>query len=74
MLREIKKNGSPEPTFHTDKDRTFFLVEVPVHPVSAEASKSTPEVTTEVTTEVKRLPGKNDQALGKLQLFRSHNA
>jgi ATP-dependent DNA helicase RecG len=53
MLREIKKNGSPAPIFHTDGDRTFFLVEFPVHPVFAEALKKT-EVT-EVTTEVKRL-------------------
>ena len=32
------------PTFHTDNDRTFFLVEFPVHPVFVE-----------VTPEVKRL-------------------
>jgi len=44
----IKKNGSPEPVFHTDDDRTFFLVEFPVHPVFE-------EVTPEVTPEVKRL-------------------
>ena len=57
MLREIEKNGSPEPIFHTDYDRTFFLVEFPIHPVFAEAikKKDVTEVTTEVTTEVKRL-------------------
>jgi ATP-dependent DNA helicase RecG len=58
MLREIKKNGSPEPVFHTDSERTFFIVEFPVHPVFAEAIKQkevTREVTREVTTEVKRL-------------------
>jgi hypothetical protein len=38
------------PVFHTDDDRTFFLVEFPVHPVFAEAFKKR-----EVTTEVKRL-------------------
>ena len=54
ILREIKKNRSPEPIFHTDNDRTFFLVEFPVHPVFAESLKQK-EVTTEVTTEVKRL-------------------
>jgi len=48
MLREIRKNGSPEPIFHTDDDRTFFLVEFPIHPVFAEALKATPEVTPEV--------------------------
>ena len=57
MLREIEKNGSPEPTFHTDNDRTFFLVEFPVHPFFVKAMKKedVTEVTTEVTTEVKRL-------------------
>jgi hypothetical protein len=50
ILREIKKNGSPEPIFHTDKDRAFFLVEFPVHPVFAEVPKQK-----EVTTEVNRL-------------------
>ena len=39
MLREIRKNGSPEPIFHTDNDRTYFLVEFAVHPVFAEALK-----------------------------------
>lgn len=38
----------------TDDDRTFFLVEFPVHPVFAEALKNR-EVTMEVTMEVKRL-------------------
>ena len=57
MLREISKNGSPEPIFHTDLDRTFFLVEFPIHPVFAEAlaKRAAAEVTAEVTAEVKRL-------------------
>ncbi|MFH1627124.1 MAG: Fic family protein, partial [Pseudomonadota bacterium] len=55
ILREIRKNRSPEPIFHTDEDRTFFLVEFPIHPVFAEALKTIPEVTMEVTMEVKRL-------------------
>jgi hypothetical protein len=51
MLRETKKNGSPASIFHTDGDRTFFLVEFPVHPVFAEAlkRKEVTEVNTEVT-------------------------
>jgi len=53
MLREIQKNGSPEPIFQTDKDRTFFLVEFPVHPIFAEALKQ--KDVTEVTAEVKKL-------------------
>jgi ATP-dependent DNA helicase RecG len=39
ILREIKKNGSPEPVFHSDRDRSFFLVEFPIHPVFAEELK-----------------------------------
>ena len=52
-MREIEKNGSPEPIFHTDSDRTYFLVEFPVHPAFAEALAQKDD--TEVTTEVKRL-------------------
>ena len=55
ILREIRKNRSPEPIFHTDEDRTFLLVEFPIHPAFAEALKTIPEVTMEVTMEVKRL-------------------
>ncbi|MBW2090028.1 MAG: putative DNA binding domain-containing protein [Deltaproteobacteria bacterium] len=61
ILREIEKNGSPKPIFHTDSDRTFFLVEFLVHPVFEEVMEKegvtevTTEVTTEVATEVKRL-------------------
>ena len=63
MLSEIEKNGSPEPTFHTDNDRTFFLVEFPVHPVFAEAMKKkavteiTPQVTPQVIELLKALQG-----------------
>ncbi|MCF8130750.1 MAG: putative DNA binding domain-containing protein [Deltaproteobacteria bacterium] len=52
IMREIQKNGSPAPIFHTDDDRTFFLVEFPIHPVFSDALKTTPEVTVEVTVEV----------------------
>ncbi|MFC1820797.1 Fic family protein [Thermodesulfobacteriota bacterium] len=57
MLREIRKNGSPEPIFHMDKDRFFFMAEFPIHLVFAEdlKKKKTMEVTMEVTPEVTRL-------------------
>jgi ATP-dependent DNA helicase RecG len=42
MLREIEKNGSPEPIFHTDDDRTFFIVELSIHPLFIEDSKREP--------------------------------
>ena len=31
ILRTMKKNGSPEPIFESDEDRTYFLVRLPVH-------------------------------------------
>jgi ATP-dependent DNA helicase RecG len=83
MLLEIEKNGSPEPIFHTDNDRTFFLVEFPVHPVFAEVLKQkevreiTTEVTMEVTMEVKRLLNamKGDHSRKELQeILRLKNA
>ena len=56
---------SIEPIFHTDPDRTYFMVEFPVHPAFVEpldqkdgmevTMEVTPEVTPEVTMEVKRL-------------------
>jgi len=32
MLKAMAANGSPEPTFETDDERTYFLVRLPVHP------------------------------------------
>jgi ATP-dependent DNA helicase RecG len=61
MLREIDKNGSPKPIFHTDDDRTFFIAEFPVHLVFTKVIKKedvmeiAPEVTPEVTPEVERM-------------------
>ena len=48
ILREIEKNGSPEPIFHMDDDRTFFLVEFPIHLFFARALKVAPEVGTKL--------------------------
>ncbi len=39
MLRAIRDNGSPAPIFHTDDERTYFLVELFIHPVFAESLK-----------------------------------
>jgi len=32
ILRALEDNGSPKPRFHTDDDRTFFEVELFIHP------------------------------------------
>ncbi len=57
ILREIKKNESPEPIFYTDDDRTFFLVEFPVHHAFVDSmnQRAIEEVTPEVTPEVEKL-------------------
>jgi len=53
-LKQVKSDLFREcgPIFHTDEDRTFLLVEFPIHPVFAGALKTIPEVTMEVTPEV----------------------
>lgn len=40
ILRAVKRNGSPDPAFETDEDRTFFLVRFPVHPKSVRQTES----------------------------------
>lgn len=32
IRRNMEQNGSPEATFDTDEDRTYFLVTLPIHP------------------------------------------
>ena len=40
ILRAMRENGSPAPVFESDKDRTSFLVRLPVHEkVGQEASR-----------------------------------
>jgi len=65
ILRVMAGNDSPPPEFETDKDRTSFLIHLPVHPaalpepaeeVPAEvAGDVTGEVTGEASVEVQRL-------------------
>jgi ATP-dependent DNA helicase RecG len=38
MLKALKRNGSPLPIFHTDKDRSFLMIEFPIHPSFLEES------------------------------------
>ncbi len=57
ILRTIRNNDSPTPVFHTDDDRTFFLVEFSIHPVFLKSISQEPDaqVTGEVTGEIERL-------------------
>lgn len=52
ILREMAVNGSPEPKFESDEDRSFNLVRLPIHPGAKTAFV---EVTPQVTDPVKRL-------------------
>ena len=57
ILRAIQANGSPAPVFHTDDERTYFLVELSIHPFFAEALKQelVTQVIPQVTPQVKQL-------------------
>ncbi len=46
VIRAMRENGSPAPTFDTDADRTYFTATLPVHP------STTPTVTPQVTPTV----------------------
>ena len=39
ILWAIKKNDSPRPIFHTDEDRSYFVLEFPIHPKFAKKGK-----------------------------------
>lgn len=38
ILRAMDGNGSPQPEFETDEDRTYFLIRLPTHPGSIQGS------------------------------------
>ncbi len=55
ILNALKKNGSPEPIFHTDDDRSFFIVEIFIHTSFKTIEKITTPVTTPVDSNVGNL-------------------
>ena len=57
ILRAMRQNGSPEPVFESDEDRTWFLVRLPAHERAAhEASgQDTLQDTGQVTEHVEQL-------------------
>jgi ATP-dependent DNA helicase RecG len=42
IRKAMKQNGSPEPIFSTDEERTHFLVELPIHPSLKKAPVEAP--------------------------------
>jgi len=55
-IRKIKRvtaqNGSPEPTFETDEDRSYFIVRLPVHPDALSSKQVKEQVTDHVIDHV----------------------
>ena len=82
ILHAMKQNGSPAPEFEFDKDHTYFMCRLPIHPQSkppAELSGTAvtphvtphvaPHVTPHVTPHVKRLLA----VIAGLSLFAAKN-
>lgn len=47
ILRAMRENGSPEPSFETDSDRSFFTTRLPLHPLARPATEQVTEQVTE---------------------------
>ena len=50
ILQAIKKNDSPKPIFHTDEDRSYFVVELLLHPAFIKGKE--PELRPELQPEL----------------------
>lgn len=57
MLIEVKNNESPLPVFHTNEDRSFMMVEFPMHPLFLERNIGDGKVTKNRTS-TSQVPGK----------------
>ena len=55
IFRKMAHNGSPKPIFKTDKERSYFLVRLPVHEKVVKFEHITAHVTAHVTELVERL-------------------
>ena len=58
IFRAMRQNGSPDPVFESDEDRTWFLVRLPVHEQAAHMA--TDQVTDQVTLQDKSLTNQDD--------------
>ncbi len=56
ILRAMKNNGSPEPLFDSDDDRSYFLIRLPLHErAMLELEQAAEQVTPQVTPQVESL-------------------
>lgn len=62
ILRKVEANGSPIPRFLTDDDRTYFIVEFPIHP------DFLPKNIIEEKSSEKRLKKGSEKKAGKISI------
>lgn len=62
--KAMSENGSPEPYFETDEERTYMFVRIPIHP------QMIPHVTQEVMSLVHAL---GDRTLGRPDSREAHS-
>jgi len=89
IMRAIRKNKSPRPTFETDDDRTYFAARFPIHPKAKKKAQPTmpvtrqdtmqvaapinPQVTPQVTPQVERLLAVCDHSMSRRELQQKLN-
>lgn len=54
ILKAMQDNGSPEPRFETDDDRTYLLVRLPLRPAPTPEVGATPQVSPLLTPQLKQ--------------------
>ncbi|KPQ22772.1 MAG: putative transcriptional regulator containing an HTH domain and an uncharacterized domain shared wi [Halomonas sp. HL-48] len=68
ILRVMKSNGSPEPVFETDDERSYFLIRLPVHEGFSVDTEAVVNATPEVPEQVGTKSGLSKEQVSLLQL------
>ena len=66
ILRAMRNNGSPQPVFETDEERSSFVIRLPRHPSTYEVKEAAGVGATEMTSEVIALL----KVLGRMEMSR----
>ncbi|MCK5242187.1 hypothetical protein KAR34_07035 [bacterium] len=72
IIRECKVNGSSRPVFHTDEERTFLTVELPLHPAFLNRFKDTEGVKSSGKTSEKILSLFKISSLQRFRKYRKY--
>lgn len=67
IKKALKENGSPEPFFDFDDDRTFFEVDFYIHPAFKDAKETPSDKTVNVSKNVDDLKGSTAQVLSLIE-------